>query len=248
MPSTTSPRSALALASWRKSKLSRHNSTAQESKSFRDGEPASAMLHGNARKERPSGNNHEQRRQPQQPTPASHNTSQSSKHTQQSHHKQRSQQHQSHHPFSVSRKRRVGAHVDQRPTRRQRFDEARTPRPPLKDEAHIRSTMHVPKSEEYPDSPPGVFKNPKVTICNAVSGLAELRAETTEIANAVFLCTLHYKSAARNDAVGAEGITKVRYLSIQHLLLLIVYRHPPNRQPTYIYYAHSTSKGYSRKS
>lgn len=69
--------------------------------------------------------------------------------------------------------------------------------------------MQVPTLSEYSDLSPGVFKNAKQAICDAASGLAELRAERTQMAWDAFQCTLHYKSAARADVVSGEGISKV---------------------------------------
>lgn len=247
MPSVTLPGRAFISQPWRESRFNRRSSTAQEMKSFRDSEQTSAMLHGSRRREQPSGITNVQQRQTEQTTSASHNASQPQKHTQQARHKQNSQQQHSKDQSKMGRKRRAGAHTDQRPSQRQRLDQPKTPHPPLKDEAHIRSAMHVPNSEEYPDAPRGVFKSPKEFIARAADGLAKLHAEHTEMARGAFQCTLHYKSAARTDVVSAEGKSKVRAISMQDRLILRIYRNLPKQQRTSICYAHSMSREYLQK-
>lgn len=247
MPSHTGARNVLAAHSWRRTKPSRNSSTAQELRTFRDGEQTSAMLHGKAKKETQSGPNHESFRHTQQPLPSSqnHKVAQRSEHV---HRRILAQQNQPKKQPNIGKKRKAGAPAENRPARRQRRDDTSNSRPPLKDEAHIRSTMQVPTPKEYPDMPSSVFKNAKHAICEAASGLAELHTESTQMAKAAYQCTLHYKSAARTDVVSAEGLSKVMFLLVHFLLVLNVYRTLPRLQRTSTCCACSMSTAYSQKS
>lgn len=108
-------------------------------------------------------------------------------------------------------KRKAGPYEDPRSARRQRggatphreraFD--------LKDEAWLRKTMHVPTTTDYPDLPRNFFKEPKVSLFNAVQGLATLKATFVTVAVEVIRCTLRYESVARTEVVEAEGRSKV---------------------------------------
>lgn len=108
-------------------------------------------------------------------------------------------------PGDLSRKRKATASLGRRPARRQRGNT-----PEIKDEAYIRSTMHMPTPTEYPDAPPDVFKNPKSSIYNLAHGrgLAECRSEITALAEDAYQCTAYYNSATHNQAVIGEGRTK----------------------------------------
>lgn len=212
MPSAVHSRSPLTLQSWRGPKQNRYKSTSQELKSVQNDERVAAMLHG---KNRDGGEKEASKRHPpahsasnpsfQRSAAASHQTAQTStQFNQRSDRTHRDLQREQ--PNVSSRKRKAAASLSQRPARRQRGNA-----PELKDEAHIRSTMHMPTPQEYPDAPIDVFKNPKASIYNVAhgQGVAECRSEFTALAQGAYQCTAYYNSATHNQAVIGEGRTKV---------------------------------------
>lgn len=211
MPSATPSRNLLTFQPRRGPKQNRYRSTGQEFKTIQDDERMSAMLHG---KKRDRGDKEAfNRPQPehtasdltshQSATSSRHNGQTSSQSNQPSDRPQK--QSRRGQPGDLSRKRKATASLGRRPARRQRGNT-----PEIKDEAYIRSTMHMPTPTEYPDAPPDVFKNPKSSIYNLAHGrgLAECRSEITALAEDAYQCTAYYNSATHNQAVIGEGRTK----------------------------------------
>lgn len=211
MPSAVHSRNPLTFQSWRGPKQNRYRSTSQELKSVQSDERIAAMLHGKNRNggEKEASKRHLPAHAASNPSfqhsaDTSHHTAQTSTQSNQrsdrTHKKFEREQ-----PNVSSRKRKATASLSQRPTRRQRGNA-----PELKDEAYIRSTMHMPTPQEYPDAPKDVFKNPKVSIYNVAhgQGLAECRSEFTALAQGAYQCTAYYNSAMHNQAVVGEGRTK----------------------------------------
>ena len=176
-------------------------------------ERIAAMLHGNRRngggKETPNrpppahaASNHS----PHQSATSSHHNAKTSTPVKLSIHKRSQKQYQRGHTAIGSRKRKATAPLSQRPARRQRGNATE-----LKDEAYIRSSMHIPTPQEYPDAPAFIFKTPKGTIHNSAQGLAECRTEHILLAKDVHQCTVYYNSAMHNQAVIGEGRTKASH-------------------------------------
>lgn len=211
MPSATPSRSTFTFPSWRGPKQNRYRSTGQEFKTVQDDERMSAMLHGEKRNE---GRKETFRRPPPEhaaSNPSSQQSATSSRHNAQTSNQFNQPSDRSHkqtqrgQPGVLNRKRKATASLDRRPARRQRGSA-----PELKDEAYIRSTMHMPTPKEYPDAPPDIFKNPKGSIYNLAHGhgLAECRSEFTALAEDAHQCTAYYTSATHNQVVIGEGRTK----------------------------------------
>lgn len=202
MPSAVHARNTLTFQKWRGPKQNRYSSTGQELKTVQDDERIAAMLHGkkkNGGKDQPSKAPNPSSHQ--SPTP-SHHKGRSSVQSQQWINRSRKQAQQGHTDI-VGGKRKATASLSQRPARRQRGND-----PDLKDEAYVRSTMHIPTPQEYPDAPQDIFKNPKSSIYNIAQGLAECRSEITALAHGAYQCTAYYTSAMHNQVVVGEGRTK----------------------------------------
>lgn len=194
MPLNIRPPSALTLQSGRAPKQNRYRSTGQELKTVQNDERMAATLHG---MKRHGAENEASKRLP--PERVASNPSYHQSATPSRHQAQRGQDRE------FGRKRKATASVSQRPARRQRGNA-----PELKDEAYIRSTMHMPTPNEYPDAPQDVFKNPRGSIFNLAHGhgLAKCRSETTLLAHDAHQCTAYYISATHNQVVVGEGRTK----------------------------------------
>ena len=102
------------------------------------------------------------------------------------------------------RKRKAEEQINPRPARKRAIAQ-------LKDEAYMRRTLRIPTSQEYPDLPHDFFKTVKVSIFNAVQGLAELRSEFRTLEKDANQCTLRFSSVARNEVVVGEGRTNVSF-------------------------------------
>lgn len=120
----------------------------------------------------------------------------------------------------------------------------RVEHPTLRDEAYIRSTMHIPTLSEYPDAPALVFKQPKASIIHAVQGLAECRSEFKQLTRDAFKCTLYFNSTAQSEVVVGEGRTQVRSNIFRKISMLIPYREPPRTLPGCTCWQNSMSKVY----
>lgn len=212
MPSAVHSRNPLTFQPWRGPKQNRYKSTGQELKSVQNDERIAAMLHG---KKKDGGEGEASRGDLsthaasnlsfQQSSATTHHTAQTS--TQSSQRGNRTHKNLLREQPSVSsRKRKAVASLSQRPPRRQRGNA-----PELKDEAYIRSNMHMPTPQDYPDAPKDVFKNPKASMYNVAhgQGLAECRSEFIALAQGAYQCTAYYNSAMHNQAVVGEGRTKV---------------------------------------
>lgn len=97
------------------------------------------------------------------------------------------------------------------PSRRQRPNQ---PQIPFKDESYIRSTMHVPSPQEYPELPPELFVNPKPVLHNVIQGAGHILSEyapMTGKSRGAFRCTLtcEFYGVLESITVVGEGINKV---------------------------------------
>lgn len=208
-PSFVHPRNAPTLQPWRGPKQNRYSSTEQGLKTIQNDERIAAMLHGKRRRgedkeisKRPPPAHASSNASPHQLATPSHHNDHTSTLLKKSNDRTQKQSRWEQTAFG-SRKRKATASLSQRPARRQRGNA-----PQLKDEAYIRSSMHIPTPQEYPDAPQNVFKSPKATLQNRAQGLAECRSELTLLAPNVFQCTVHYSSAMHNEAGVGEGRTK----------------------------------------
>ena len=211
MPSATSSRSTFTFQSWRGPKQNRHHSTGQEFQTVHDNERMSAMLRGTGgnkgRKEtlrtppEHAASSHSSQQSAASSPPNVRTSSQSNQRSDRSHNQiQQGQLGVS----SRTRKRKATASLGRPSARRQRGNT-----PELKDEAYIRSTMHMPTPEQYPGAPSNVFKHPKDSIHSLTrDGLAKWREEFTALADNAHQCTAYYTSATHNQVVIGEGRTK----------------------------------------
>lgn len=97
------------------------------------------------------------------------------------------------------------------PSRRQRRNQ---PKMPLKDESYIRSTMHVPSPQEYPELPSELFVNPKPVLHDVIQGAGHILSEFASIAGKSaggHRCTLTCESYGTFESITAvgEGTNKV---------------------------------------
>ncbi|KAG8529962.1 uncharacterized protein KY384_005443 [Bacidia gigantensis] len=92
--------------------------------------------------------------------------------------------------------------------RRARRGDHQEARNVLKDEAYIRSTMHVPTSGDYPDVSIELFKLPKQHLHNMTRGLADINTNLISLSGDSFRCTLTYDSPVRKEVVEGEGRSK----------------------------------------
>lgn len=199
MPSVSSPRKKLALPVLQ----NRQSSTSQDSRASQADERASAILHGHLRSQGGNGANKTSQKQPdhkatanQQTLPPHHKNqpSQRNQHLLQRHFRDHSDR---------GRKRKAEEQLNQHGARKRAT-------PQLKDEAYMRKNLRIPTSQEYPGLPSDFFKNVKVSVFNAVQGLAELKSEFKNFAADAHECTLRFKSAARDEVVVGEGRTHVQ--------------------------------------
>lgn len=198
-PAAITPKQPYGPPIWRQAKHARLNSTLQESRDHGGNVGLSAVLHGTPK-------NHGQKTQPKDsqtqpphpPTPKGPAQTKSHKGAS----SQKSKSRQQHTPQTRGKKRKAEANSDQHPAKRRG-------RIQLQDEAHIRSTMHIPTPQEYPELPNGFFKNIKASICDRVQGLAELRSDCINLSGDTLQCTLHFTSASHQEIVIGEGRSKV---------------------------------------
>ena len=80
---------------------------------------------------------------------------------------------------------------------------------PLKDEAYIRSSMHVPTARDYPDAPRKLFKMPKSGLHDMLQGTVEMTSTFMLLSSNAFKCTLSFDSQAQKEVVEGEGKSKV---------------------------------------
>ena len=214
MPSAAHSRNPLTFQPWRGPKQNRYKSTGQELKTAPNDDRIAAVLHG---KKRNGVERETSRGDPPAhaaSNPSFQQTAATSRHTAQTSTQSSQRGNQTHKNFQreqpsvSSRKRKAAASLSQRPARRQRGNA-----PELKDEAYIRSTMHMPTPQEYPDAPKDVFKNPKASMYNVAhgQGFAECRSEFLALAQGAYQCTAYYNSATHNQAVVGEGRTKASW-------------------------------------
>ena len=198
MPTAIPSPSGFTLRPWRISKQSRYGSTRQSLMNLQSDNKMAAMLHrkkgndaGNDASKRPSSEHAASQPSSQQSTAPSRRSAQKSTQSQQAS-KAAHKQIQSRQPRTLDRKRKA---------------------PKLKDEAYIRSTMHIPRTKDYPGLPTDIFKNPRACILNIALGcsLAECRTEFTALSNDAFQCTAYYNSAMHSEAVVGEGRTKASH-------------------------------------
>ena len=198
MPSAIPSPSGFTLRPWRISKQSRHTSTGLDLMNIQSDNRMAAMLHrkkgndaGNDASKRPSSKHAASQPASQQSTAPSRRSAQKSTQSQQAS-KAAHKQIQSRQPRTLNKTRKA---------------------PKLKDEAYIRSTMHIPRPDDYPTLRKDLFKNPRTCILNIGLGhcMAECRTEFTALSKDAFQCTAYYDSAMHSEAVVGEGRTKASH-------------------------------------
>ncbi|KAL6718453.1 hypothetical protein ACLMJK_004543 [Lecanora helva] len=200
MPSATQPKRTPKVP------LSKHrqNSTAHESRTLNVDERASAILHGRV-SNGVGGNTQKKALNRSVLDSVCQTPSQRKQQTQPSQSQRQGHKGDLHGPREANAgrrgKRKADEQISDRPARKRVA-------PRLKDEAYMRQNLRIPNSQEYPDLTPDVFKNVKVSLYNSVQGLAELRSEYKSLADDAHQCTLHFKSAARDEVVQGEGRTR----------------------------------------
>ena len=194
------PKISRGLPSWRRKQRIRPNSTAQNLHNHGDDARTSAFLHGRTKVDHAVSIKVNQSKMSSQQNYSNAQKSRPS-------HQERLSNQQRSGSSNAGRKRKREEHTSQHPVKR---------RVQLKDEAHIRGTMQIPTSKDYPEFPEDFFKNAKQAVCDSVQGLAELKSEFRVLAVGAFSCTLHFSSPARNETVTGEGRTKVGQNSISY--------------------------------